>query len=103
MCFDPVTCPGGKPVTALPGSSPNEPVTTVGPVFVIVAPPRTEKSRAVPSRGEVAAKADTGTTTASSAVDTITRGRIRDFNMPLTVIRQRYWVAALWMLEPSPP
>jgi hypothetical protein len=32
----PFTVPGGNPVTDVPGNSPRFPVTTVGPVFVIV-------------------------------------------------------------------
>lgn len=44
----PITIPGGKPVTALPGETPRFPVTTVGPVLVTVLPARTPKLDAVP-------------------------------------------------------
>jgi hypothetical protein len=40
----PITIPGGKPVTALPGLTPRLPFTIVGvAVFVTVEPPRTVK------------------------------------------------------------
>src|ERR1700730_6987156 len=44
----PIRIPGGKPVTELPGSRPRLPVTTVGPVFVIVAIARISKSAGAP-------------------------------------------------------
>jgi hypothetical protein len=54
----PFTCPGGNPVTDVPGLSPRSPLTVVGPVFVTVDPARTAKFAAVPSgTGAVAALA----------------------------------------------
>ena len=37
------TIPGGKPVTADPGSRPTSPLMTLGPVFVTVLPANTAK------------------------------------------------------------
>jgi len=39
----PVTLPGGKPVTAVPGLTPKSPVMTVGPVLVTVEAPKNRK------------------------------------------------------------
>jgi hypothetical protein len=50
-CVAPSTLPGGNPVTELPGASPRSPVITLGPVFVIVLPPRTAKLVSVPRGG----------------------------------------------------
>ena len=66
----PVTVPGGKPVTALPGLTPRFPFTTVGvAVLVTVEPPSTAKvlSCAVAWEGpkESAANPDTKTTRVS--------------------------------------
>jgi hypothetical protein len=43
------TCPGGKPVTALPGLTPRSPEMTEGPVLVTVVPANTAKLLAVPN------------------------------------------------------
>src|SRR4051812_524037 len=53
----PLTMPGGKPVTAVPGLTPRSPVMTLGPVLVTVEPPSTAKLCAVPSDGAVCAAA----------------------------------------------
>jgi hypothetical protein len=50
----PVTVPGGKPVTAVPGLTPRSPVTAVKPVLVTVVPARTAKLAAVPRGGACA-------------------------------------------------
>src|ERR1700680_2973712 len=50
----PVTVPGGKPVTAVPGLTPRSPVTAVRPVLVTVVPARTAKLAAVPRGGACA-------------------------------------------------
>ena len=47
----PVTVPGGKPVTAVPGLTPKSPVMTVAPALVTVEAPRTAKLCAEPSGG----------------------------------------------------
>jgi hypothetical protein len=44
-----ITCPGGKPVTALPGLTPRSPEMIEGPVLVTVEPANTAKDVAVPS------------------------------------------------------
>ena len=50
MCFVPlITFPGGKPVTALPGSTPRSPAMTEGPVLVTVWPANTANDAALPS------------------------------------------------------
>jgi hypothetical protein len=55
----PTTVPGGKPVTASPGScpppgqTPTSPLTVVTPVLVTVEPPRIANGTAVPSDGAV--------------------------------------------------
>jgi len=49
-CIEPpVTTPGPKPVTALPGLTPNCPVTIVAPILVTVDPASTPNVDAVPS------------------------------------------------------
>src|SRR5712664_1484962 len=53
----PVTVPGGKPVTAVPGLTPKSPVMIVGPVLVTVEAPRTAKLCAEPSGGADCARA----------------------------------------------
>jgi hypothetical protein len=63
----PVTVPGGKPVTAVPGLTPKSPVMIVGPVLVTVEAPRTAKPCAEPSGGADCAQA-----------------RLPIFNMPIT-------------------
>jgi len=50
----PVTIPGGKPVTALPGETPRSPLILLTPVLVTVEPARTAKLAAVPSDGALA-------------------------------------------------
>ena len=45
----PMTVPGPKPVTAVPGLSPRLPLIVDGPVLVTVVPARTAKLSAVPS------------------------------------------------------
>src|SRR4029079_715059 len=50
----PVTTPGGKPVTAVPGLRPRSPVTIVGPVLVTVEAPTTAKLDAPPRGGRTA-------------------------------------------------
>lgn len=64
-CIVPLTIPGGKPVTAEPGLRPRSPLTTLGPVFVTVEPPKTAKPLAVLRFTEVAAKACPGRLTTS--------------------------------------
>src|SRR5579883_3221431 len=49
------TIPGGNPEIALPGLTPRFPVSTVGPVLVTAAPPKTANDAAVPRDGAVAA------------------------------------------------
>ena len=44
----PLTMPGGKPGTAVPGMTPRSPLIVVGPVLVTVWPARTPKLSAVP-------------------------------------------------------
>src|ERR1700722_15749751 len=73
-CFVLVTTPGGNPVSAVPGCRPSSPVTTVGPVLVIVDPPSTVKLSAVPSRGDVAANTDAGQAAANITVAPRTSG-----------------------------
>jgi hypothetical protein len=41
MFVDPVTPPGGNPVTEVPGERPRFPIIVVAPVFVTVEAPRT--------------------------------------------------------------
>jgi hypothetical protein len=49
-CWVPLTtCPGGKPVTALPGLTPKSPEMSDGPVLVTVVPANTAKLLAVPN------------------------------------------------------
>src|SRR5664279_3733552 len=48
-CWVPISCPGGKPVTAVPGLSPRSPLMVLGPVLVTVDPPSTAKLAAVPN------------------------------------------------------
>jgi hypothetical protein len=58
MYWVPVTLPGGKPVTELPGLKPRSPLITVRPVLVTVLPASTPKVLAVPRlTGEPAAPA----------------------------------------------
>jgi len=45
----PITVPGGKPVTAVPGLTPTSPWRVLEPVLVTDAPARTAKAAAVPS------------------------------------------------------
>src|SRR5688572_7643345 len=45
----PLTVPGGKPVTAVPGLSPRSPLTVDAPVLVIVDAARTANVLAAPS------------------------------------------------------
>src|SRR4029077_9940986 len=81
-CLTPATTPGGNPVTAEPAWSPRFPVTTVGPVFVIVEPANTVKLSAVPRRGLVAARAAPGQAPAITAAKTTDGKRIgRRFNI----------------------
>src|SRR5947208_1043656 len=49
MCLVPVTVPGGKPDTDVPGPSPRLPLITVAPLLVTVEPARTAKLPALPS------------------------------------------------------
>src|ERR1700733_7431735 len=54
----PLTCPGGNPVTDVPGLSPRSPLIVVGPVFVTVDAASTAKGPALPSEtGAVAGAA----------------------------------------------
>lgn len=69
----PVTVPGGKPVTALPGLTPRSPFTTVGPVLVTVEAPSTAKLCAAPNDGAVAARARPGAAKASDKASNIDR------------------------------
>jgi len=74
----PITIPGGKPVTALPGLTPRSPVTTVGPVLVAVEPARTAKLAAVPRGGAVASRgrAQASPTLAKSTVAKSSTARV---------------------------
>ena len=67
-CVVPLTTPGGKPVTEVPGLRPRSPLITLGPVFVTVEPPKTAKLLDVPRSIEVAAKARPGRLTLSIMV-----------------------------------
>ena len=62
-------CPGGKPTTAVPGNTPRSPLTTVGPVFVIVVAATAAKRAAEPSGGVVATACAAGAASAESAMD----------------------------------
>src|ERR1700712_3689047 len=48
--MDPITVPGGKPVTEVPGLSARLPVTIVPPVLVTLEPPRIATFSAAPSQ-----------------------------------------------------
>src|SRR6476660_8013677 len=54
ICIVPVTIPGGKPVTEVPGLRPRSPLMTVGPVLVTVEAPTTPKVEATPRGGATA-------------------------------------------------
>ena len=62
-----MTIPGGKPVTADPGSRPTLPLMTLGPVLVTVLPARTAKVPSVPSPTVACAPKATGATTSIAA------------------------------------
>lgn len=44
-----MSCPGGKPVTAVPGATPKSPLITEGPVLVTWLPAKMAKGFAVPN------------------------------------------------------
>lgn len=60
----------GKPVTAVPGLSPTDPVIVVGPVFVIADPARIAKFAALPHETDCQFGAGTGTV--ASSLDRLT-------------------------------
>ena len=75
--FVPVIVPGGKPTIAVPGETPMSPVTTVGPVFVIVVAATAAKPAALPSGGVTAAAWAEETTTAESSAAVPAAERVR--------------------------
>ncbi|MEJ7699213.1 MAG: hypothetical protein WKF71_06145 [Pyrinomonadaceae bacterium] len=58
MKIVPVTTPGGKPVTAVPGLTPKFPFTVLRPVLVTVVAANTPKVEAVPRLGATASGDD---------------------------------------------
>ena len=62
---------------AVPGLTPSSPVTTVAPVFVTVAAPRTAKFRAVPSEGSCWADTAAAVRTSAVHVTTMVESRFR--------------------------
>src|ERR1700738_2217801 len=90
MCCVPMSVPGGKPVTALPVLRPRSPVSTVGPVLVIVDDDTTAKAEALPSGGGPAADAGWESdlpTPAAITIRAIGRSAPQDFFRPMPVER----------------